>query len=107
MAPHCHRLSAYASERLVSLFDMLAKKYIHLLFLLSLSYLCFSLDNDYCVLLFRTNNKFFTHSLTFPTHDGSRYNKLAEQRDDKTHIDRGNSVGEDSLVEDMVLLQCF
>ncbi|XP_031396635.1 dymeclin [Punica granatum] len=55
MAPHCHRLSAYASERLVSLFDMLSKK----------------------------------------------YNKLAELRDKKTHINRGNSLEEDSLVEDM------
>ncbi|KAK4782689.1 hypothetical protein SAY86_007063 [Trapa natans] len=55
IAPHCHRLSAYASERLVSLFDMLSKK----------------------------------------------YNKLAEQRDKKTDIDRVNSVGEDSLVEDV------
>lgn len=27
MAPHVHRLSAYASQRLVSLFDMLARKY--------------------------------------------------------------------------------
>lgn len=27
MAPHVHRLSAYASQRLVSLFDMLSKKY--------------------------------------------------------------------------------
>ncbi|KAI6693314.1 hypothetical protein NL676_021024 [Syzygium grande] len=27
MAPHCHRLSAYASERLISLFDMLSRKY--------------------------------------------------------------------------------
>lgn len=28
MAPHVHRLSAYASQRLVSLFDMLARKYV-------------------------------------------------------------------------------
>ncbi|KAI4368378.1 hypothetical protein MLD38_016940 [Melastoma candidum] len=27
MAPHCHRLSAYASERLISLFSMLSRKY--------------------------------------------------------------------------------
>ncbi|WJX15688.1 hypothetical protein P8452_05799 [Trifolium repens] len=27
MAPHVHRLSAYASQRLVSLFDMLSRKY--------------------------------------------------------------------------------
>ncbi|MQL71381.1 hypothetical protein Taro_003691 [Colocasia esculenta] len=27
MAPHVHRLSGYASQRLVSLFDMLARKY--------------------------------------------------------------------------------
>jgi hypothetical protein len=27
MAPHLHRLSAYASQRLVSLFDMLSRKY--------------------------------------------------------------------------------
>lgn len=26
MAPHAHHLNAYASQRLVSLFDMLAKK---------------------------------------------------------------------------------
>lgn len=26
MAPHVHRLSAYASQRLVSLFDMLSRK---------------------------------------------------------------------------------
>lgn len=30
MAPHVHRLSAYASQRLVSLFDMLSRKYIKL-----------------------------------------------------------------------------
>ncbi|ERN01512.1 dymeclin [Amborella trichopoda] len=30
MAPHVHRLSAYASQRLVSLFDMLARKYTKL-----------------------------------------------------------------------------
>ncbi|XP_073005545.1 uncharacterized protein [Typha latifolia] len=30
MAPHAHRLSAYASQRLVSLFDMLARKYTKL-----------------------------------------------------------------------------
>ena len=28
MAPHAHRLSAYASQRLVSLFDMLSRKYV-------------------------------------------------------------------------------
>lgn len=28
MAPHVHRLSAYASQRLVSLFDMLSRKYV-------------------------------------------------------------------------------
>ncbi|KAK2439314.1 dyggve-melchior-clausen syndrome protein [Trifolium repens] len=27
MAPHVHHLSAYASQRLVSLFDMLSRKY--------------------------------------------------------------------------------
>jgi len=31
MAPHVHRLSAYASQRLVSLFDMLSRKYVTLL----------------------------------------------------------------------------
>ncbi|XP_039130514.1 dymeclin [Dioscorea cayenensis subsp. rotundata] len=30
MAPHVHKLSAYASQRLVSLFDMLSRKYIKL-----------------------------------------------------------------------------
>ncbi|KAF3774546.1 Dymeclin [Nymphaea thermarum] len=30
MAPHVHRLSAYASQRLVSLFDMLSRKYMKL-----------------------------------------------------------------------------
>ncbi|KAL9687055.1 hypothetical protein QQ045_031451 [Rhodiola kirilowii] len=30
MAPHAHRLSAYASQRLVSLFDMLSRKYTKL-----------------------------------------------------------------------------
>jgi hypothetical protein len=30
MAPHVHRLSAYASQRLVSLFDMLSRKYAKL-----------------------------------------------------------------------------
>ncbi|KAG4998322.1 hypothetical protein JHK82_029106 [Glycine max] len=30
VAPHVHRLSAYASQRLVSLFDMLSRKYIKL-----------------------------------------------------------------------------
>ncbi|CAL5411306.1 unnamed protein product [Camellia sinensis] len=30
MAPHVHRLSAYASQRLVSLFDMLSRKYTKL-----------------------------------------------------------------------------
>jgi hypothetical protein len=30
MGPHVHRLSAYASQRLVSLFDMLSRKYAKL-----------------------------------------------------------------------------
>ncbi|KAH1036199.1 hypothetical protein GLYMA_20G150500v4 [Glycine max] len=55
MAPHVHRLSAYASQRLVSLFDMLSRK----------------------------------------------YNKLAERRDNKLHIAKGNSVEGNNLVEDM------
>ncbi|XP_014628393.1 dymeclin isoform X3 [Glycine max] len=58
MAPHVHRLSAYASQRLVSLFDMLSRK----------------------------------------------YNKLAERRDNKLHIAKGNSVEGNNLVEDMILL---
>jgi hypothetical protein len=33
MAPHVHRLSAYASQRLVSLFDMLSRKYARSIFL--------------------------------------------------------------------------
>lgn len=28
MAPHVHRLSAYASQRLISLFDMISRKYV-------------------------------------------------------------------------------
>ncbi|XP_061376168.1 uncharacterized protein LOC133318196 [Gastrolobium bilobum] len=55
MAPHVHRLSAYASQRLVSLFDMLSRK----------------------------------------------YNKLADRRDNKLHIAKGNSIEGNSLVEDM------
>jgi hypothetical protein len=30
MAPHCHSLSPYAAQRLVTLFDMLARKYTRL-----------------------------------------------------------------------------
>ncbi|KAI4345691.1 hypothetical protein L6164_012791 [Bauhinia variegata] len=55
MAPHVHRLSAYASQRLVSLFDMLARK----------------------------------------------HNKLAELRDNKLQIAKGNFIEGNSLVEDM------
>ncbi|CAK9171178.1 unnamed protein product [Ilex paraguariensis] len=55
MAPHVHRLSAYSSQRLVSLFDMLARK----------------------------------------------YNKLAEQKNDKMHIGNGDLREGDSLPEDM------
>lgn len=32
MAPHAHRLSAYASQRLVSLFDMLSRKYVYVIY---------------------------------------------------------------------------
>ncbi|XP_047317514.1 dymeclin isoform X2 [Impatiens glandulifera] len=53
MAPHVHRLSSYASQRLVSLFDMLARK----------------------------------------------YNKLSDQKIDKTPIENGELV-EDNLPED-------
>ncbi|KAJ7954834.1 dymeclin [Quillaja saponaria] len=55
MAPHVHRLSAYASQRLVSLFDMLSRK----------------------------------------------YNKLAELRDNKFQISKGNQIDGNSLTEDM------
>lgn len=107
MAPHCHQLSAYAAERLVSLFDMLSKKYFHL-YLLSFSFPWPFLWGNYSFDL-TLNEKclFFPRHLNFPFYNGSRYNKLAEQRDKKTHVDRVSLVGEDGLVQDMVLCCWF
>lgn len=49
MAPHVHRLDAYASQRLVSLFHMLSRKYAILLS--SILYLIFSVNwHIWCML---------------------------------------------------------
>lgn len=86
MAPHVNRLSAYASQRLVSLFDMLARKYV-IVYPYSCEYNFTSIGW----------NLFTLRALS------DRYNKLAELKNDKMHMPNGESREGDNLPEDMVL----
>jgi hypothetical protein len=94
MAPHVHRLSAYASQRLVSLFDMLSRKYVS--FFLNL---CKMYHFHFKFIPFRADcDLWFWHiSLLL-----IRYNKLADRRDNKLHVAKENSIEGNNFVEDVV-----
>lgn len=93
MAPHCHRLSAYASERLISLFDMLSRKYSYL-------FHCSCYGLKFPLLDHWLYQDLYLHCFAW-----YRYNKLAEQRDGKILTNKGNLQEEEGLTEDMVQLQ--
>lgn len=93
MAPHVHRLSAYASQRLVSLFDMLSRKYVS-----------YSLHNSvsFVSYVYYLNNfdqgRIFMGLYNFVL----RYSKLVELKSNKIQIGNGESRG-DNLPEDTVV----
>lgn len=99
MAPYVHRLNAYASQQLVSLFDMLSRKYVTSFTVLSLT--SYYLYSAWIMHQFQVSILFVVlNTSTF------RYNKLAEVSNGKKNV-KDDVLRDDNFLEDPVGLSAF